>query len=309
MHSNQKLNQIRLLDFLRKNNSFPQKKLISMLGLSSRLIILFCVCLIIERCNVDENHDVVEVANVASTPFTIYQFIPFHSFVKDGKVVSFKDANITKDQWFDQFGIRTAYVVYNALDSSVLKQTAHKAVSPSIISLDLEEWSFYNSNTPELIAKAVNTIKSYHPTVPVGVYGAAPVNTFGWNSETKQKYDLINPRYQVVANAVDILSPVLYSYQPSMNNWESTALYDIDWSQRYKTNKPIIPYLSINVNASDDTSREFTYDEMMHKLQYLKKLKANGCIVWAASKSDAPLDPNQTGWLRAMIDFSKTNSQ
>ena len=241
--------------------------------------------------------------------FIIYQFIPFKCFVQDGKIVDFKKAGISKDAWFARFGIRTAHVVYHSLDPVVLKQVARTAKRPSIISLDLEQWSFYAPQTPQRIAQAVRAIRVFHPCVPVGVYGAAPVNTFGWAPGRWQKYDQLNPRYKVVADAVDFISPVLYSYQPSMKKWQTTARYDIAWAHRYGTSKPIIPYVSMRIrrhqNLNGKKRRDLTYGEMLLELKTLRRLGANGCIVWASSKSNEPLDPHRTGWLRAMIAFAR----
>lgn len=267
--------------------------------------IFFLFCLIIGSNRYKGQSVIKETTSADNHPFTIYQYIPFHSFVKEGQIMTFEASKITKNEWFDKLGIHTTYVVYHSLDNSVLEQTSLKAAALSIISLDLEDWSFSDPKTPQRIANVLKIMHQYHPTVPVGVYGAAPVNTFGWGENREQKYNKLNPRYQLVADAVDIISPVLYSYQPNMKDWDSTARYDMYWAHRYNTKKPIIPYLSIDVKTVDGGTRELTYDEMMHELKFLKALKANGCIVWASSHSAIPLDQNRTGWLRAMIDFAR----
>lgn len=241
--------------------------------------------------------------------FDIYQFLPFQKFINNQNITSFKDAGITKDLWLDSLGIKTAHVVYKALDEDELEKVARAAQRGSIISLDLEQWKFGDPKTPSLIKDAIDTMRRHNPRVPVGVYGVAPLNTYGWKQNTTDaKHDALNRRYQSVADSVDFLSPVLYSYQPEMELWEKAAKYNIEAARAYGTNKRIIPYISITVRGLDEISREITYEEMMNELKTLKKLGASGALVWAGSKeSTAPLDSINTGWLRAMIEFAAAN--
>jgi len=147
----------------------------------------------------------------------------------------------------------------------------------------------------------------------VGLYSTVPQNTYVWREEKRGPYDRQNEKYAAVADAVDYFSPSLYNYSlTDFVSWKEGAKYNIEAARKYSKTKKILPYVTPEVE-DNGMARWLSYDEMMSRLEVLKSLGADGCILWASSRSRESsgkrpvLDPS-AGWLKAVVDFSRGQS-
>ena len=260
------------------------------------------------------------IAGPASA-FEVYGFIPYQSRLENGTL--FKGA---PDQaWFMRLGIKPIHVVYDnkilvfprsknsknnaRLSSEKVRDVANSSrdMQVNLVSLDMESWDRFDFATPDKILEAIRLYRDAHPDAVVGLYATVPQNTYAWSKDKVNQYDEINARYSKVADAVDYLSPSLYNYNGAdFSQWLEGAKYNIEAARRYSSSKKIYPYITPEVRVGGAT-RWLSYDEMAERLQALRELGADGCIVWASSRSrdssgEAPvLDPAK-GWLKAVSD-------
>lgn len=98
----------------------------------------------------------------------------------------------------------------------------------------------------------------YNSVTPVGVYATAPQNTYAWKPNIA-RFEELNEKYQSIAEQVDFLSPVLYNYEGADTEaWKRAAAYNITAAKKYKTGKPILPYMTVTIrldgSGKDDSS-------------------------------------------------------
>jgi hypothetical protein len=259
--------------------------------------------------------------------FDIYGFIPYGSRVDGGQVIS---GRASKD-WFSALGIRPIDVVYErrvldypdgeksrklaTINADKIRDLANSADRKRNVpvSLDLEGWDRSAPGTPGLLLQTLKEFRATNPDAMVGFYATVPQNTYGWREDKQKSYDDLNSKYAVLAEAVDYFSPSLYNYSKGdFAAWEKSARYNISAARKYSSTKKVLPYITPEVSENGAT-RWLSYDEMMSRLEALKSLGADGCIVWTSSQTrdasgNAPvLDPS-TGWLKAVSDFGKKNS-
>ena len=256
--------------------------------------------------------------------FEIYGFVPYRSWLQAGEVIK----GAPSDAWFLSVGMRPIEVVYDnrildiprakssknqaIINSVKLDKIAikHRAKNALMVSLDLETWDRYDPSTPSRVVEVIKAYRSQHPEAYIGLYSTVPQNTYSWQRDRIPKYEKINEAYGVVAAEVDYFSPSLYNYGgANFEDWKEGANFNIQASRKYDANKKVYPYITPEVKTKHGY-RWLTYDEMLARLRALSSLGADGCIVWASSRSrldsgEAPvLDPSQ-GWLKAISDFSQ----
>lgn len=279
--------------------------------------------------------------NSVST-FQVSSFLKFRSY-RDSAGTVHTSKDYLPDEWFEVLGLSPVNVVYASrflegtgssatLNAEKLQQIARTAPSHSWVSLDAEEWDTarFHPQVPTANGKSivqnlievVQTFKAANSSVPVGLYSEVPQNTYGFTKTTKDVHDRLNPQYVKVAAAVDYYSPSLYNY-----NFDGTSAGDRQWAQaaeyaieacRFldklnRTSKPILPYIMPVWTDSNKETRYLTETQLIFRLEKLKQLGANGCILWLSSMTKEPdgtvplvLDPNE-GWLRTAVEFAKRN--
>lgn len=260
------------------------------------------------------------IAGPASA-FEVYGFIPYHSRLENGTIIK----GAPSQAWFMRLGIKPIHVVYdnkilvfpkskNAKNNAKLSRdkvqdvaNASRDKEINIVSLDMESWDRFDIDTPSKIIETISAYRNAHPEAVIGLYATVPQNTYAWSQAKVKQYDEINDRYSKVAAEVDYLSPSLYNYNGAdFEQWLEGAKYNIEAARKYSTSKKIYPYITPEVRDGGAT-RWLSYGEMAERLQALRALGADGCIVWASSRSrdssgEAPvLDPAK-GWLKAVAD-------
>lgn len=259
--------------------------------------------------------------------FEIYGFIPYQSRIDGGKVVQGRPSL----GWFSGIGIKPIDVVYDnrLLDFPKGRAKAQATINnekiqkvakandeneSQLVSLDLESWDRHDPMTPSKILQTIEIYRKAHPGSVIGLYATVPQNTYGWKSKKRESYESLNSKYADVAEAVDYFSPSLYNYsRDDFASWRESARYNISAAKKYSSTKKVFPYITPEVSENGAT-RWLTYDEMMQRLEGLRSLGADGCIVWASSQTrDSAgkppiLDPSN-GWLKAVSDFSRKVGQ
>ena len=261
---------------------------------------------------------------VNAQAFEIYGFVPYQSRLESGSTIR----GVPSDRWFAEHGLMPIRVVYDNhildipkdkskkndallnVDSLEKIAVSHKSSSSGMVSLDIETWDRFDSETPNKIIHLLRAYRSSHPSAKIGLYSTVPQNTYAWKPGRIHEYEKINERYSSVAKEVDYFSPSLYNYgDANFEDWVAGAEFNIKASRGYDKSKRVLPFITPEVRIKKGY-RWLTYKEMMQRLEALKSLGADGCIVWASSRSryesgEAPvLDPHQ-GWLKAVSDFSK----
>lgn len=259
--------------------------------------------------------------------FEIYGFIPYSSRIENDKIINGKPS----DLWFRNLGIRPIKLVYEDKLLDVSADASRKQDSPIniekimrvakesdrsgvvMVSLDLESWNRFSSETPARFLKVLQVFRSVNPHAKVGLYSTVPQNTYVWHEEKHLPYDKQNEKYSAVADAVDYYSPSLYNYSlDDFESWKQGAKYNVEAARKYSNSKKIFPYVTPEVNYGGEI-KWLSYEEMLGRLKVLKELGVDGCIIWTSSRSREAsgkrpaLDP-QNGWLKAVIDFNKSEN-
>jgi hypothetical protein len=278
----------------------------------------------------------------SDSPFQVCSFLKFRSY-RDSAGTVHTSKDYLPDDWFEALGMSPINVVYASrfldgtgpaatLNAEKLQQIARAAPSHSKVSLDAEEWdtarlhpqapTANGKSIVQNLTEVVQTFKAANSSVPVGLYSEVPQNTYGFTKTTKDVHDRLNPQYVRVAAAVDYYSPSLYNY-----NFDGTSAGDRQWAQaaeyaieacRFldklnRTSKPILPYIMPVWTDSNKEIQYLTDAQLTFRLETLKQLGADGCILWLSSMTKEPggteplvLDPNE-GWLRTAVAFAKRN--
>lgn len=267
--------------------------------------------------------------DVSARPFVIFEFLPWGQHMENGRPVS----SPRLQDYLATLGIRHAVVVYDfatggKADTNKIYKVIERAAGDTniIVSFDTE---FGNRFKPETVMPEVLEIlrvyRSFHPANMAGVYATAPQETYELATNL-QRYDSLNAKYQPVADAVDFLSPCLYFYHKDFATWKRTAAYNIEAAKKYRTGKPIIPYIdAVYPGANTNTVRNgrpvkvcivrlLTEQEMTRQLQTLYDLGADGCIIWASSfdvtpDGARPVFDRNSGWGKAIADFAEKHRQ
>lgn len=256
--------------------------------------------------------------------FAIYTFIPWRQHTENGGRLD----NPPLADYLHSLGFRRVKVVYErdyfthgVPDETKIRAVAQVAAESGaeLVSFDNEFGDRFQPDT--VIPRTLELVRLYrkYGHLPVGVYGTAPQTTYGWRPEKRQLTELLNARYQPVAEAVDVLSPVLYNYdRHDFEKWSNSARIQIGQSRIYG-NKPIIPYISPYVEVATTVVpkggvqvEELDGREMMARLDTLYRLGADGCIVWASSEAigsdHRPLAfDGSRGWGRALVEFARAH--
>lgn len=258
--------------------------------------------------------------------FEVYGFIPYDYRVQDGELIKGRPSS----EWFETFGIHPIDVVYErrminvvvdkmGKKSFMLNRDMMKDVGlgkgrkkTTIVSLDLESWDRFDTQTPARLIETIQSFRKVNNDTPLGLYATVPQNTYIWQADKKDQYDQLNSKYASVADAVDYFSPSLYNYsKDDYAAWLDGAKYNIAAAKKYSKEKKVIPYITPEI-WEDGYTRWLSYDEMKKRLQALKDLGVDGCIVWASSRSRSltgekpALDPG-FGWFKAVTEFSRTS--
>lgn len=256
--------------------------------------------------------------------FEVYGFIPWKTHVtKEGKTIS--DAEETKKYIYQQ-GFKPVKVVYHKYfltddkpDAEKIKKIAEESQNaPNIpISFDIEIGDRYKPETVlPVVQETLRLYREYKGAAPVGVYALLPNDTYNHKLVGKnyQMYLDLNQKYASIAKQVDFLSPVFYNYQKKdIEAWKKTVDFNMVEAKKYakKYNLKIIPYITSTYHDRKDKFyvEQMTYEEMKQRLTYLKKVGADGVILWESSEGyeisskGKPVIDFTKGWSKAVYQF------
>jgi hypothetical protein len=179
--------------------------------------------------------------------FVIYGYIPYQSRIESGKTIE----GPPSQAWFSDLGISPIYLVgesslmdYPQADShqnpiiniEKFKQVAADSAKhkDALVSLDIENWNFFDPETPELYLRGLQIFRQANPDAIVGFYSAVPLNSYKWDDAKRQQLDKLNALFADVAHAVDYLSPSLYNYSGAdFATWLNGARYNMAAAKKY----------------------------------------------------------------------------
>lgn len=269
---------------------------------------------------------------INSNAFTIYSFVPFWYHIdKSGKKI---DGYSQAQQALYRVGTKQIKVLYENQfltnkkpDFEKIKKIVEDSKkNPSIpISFDIE---IGNDRKPDTILPTViDTLRLYHSlggAAEVGVYSLLPVSTEGemLSNERIPGYQILNKKYEPIAELVDFLSPVIYNYNirdPKI--WKKIIDINMAESHKYanKYNLKIYPYITASYYFSDKDPKTgmryvepLTDVEMSDRLDYFKKKGADGVILWESSETRQkngmkPLMDFRSNWAKGVADFIQKN--
>ncbi len=173
--------------------------------------------------------------------------------------------------------------------------------------VDIEHWSLRTSLGPS-VSKYVTVLgwmRSAAPAAKLGLYGRPPMPDArraqllpsdpayrAWQSQ--------NDQLMPIALALDVLTPVLYTANDDTGFWLRNATGQVVESKRLGGGKPIYPFLNPayhTVAAPPHLRRKLIPKAFfLLQLQTLKKLGADGAIIWYPKKT-TPWDETAPWWL------------
>jgi len=268
-----------------------------------------------------------------SNAFTIYSFVPYRYHVdKYGKKV---DGYSRAEQALYEVGTKKIKVLYENQfltnkqpDVEKIKKIVEDTKkNPEIpISFDIEVG---NDRKPETVLPIVlKTLKLYHylgGQAKVGVYSLLPVSTEGemLSDARIPGYQLLNKKYEPIAELVDFLSPVIYNYNiRDPRIWKKIIDINMAESHKYanKYNLEIYPYITASYYFPEKDPKTgmryvepLTDIEMRDRLLYFKQKGADGVILWESSETrqkngSKPLMDFKSNWAKGVSDFIQKNN-
>ncbi len=173
---------------------------------------------------------------------------------------------------------------------------------------DVEQWTLTGSNAQ--VETSVNKyvtllgwIKSAAPRATVGYYGRPPKPdkraSLDPSSPKYRQWQAVNNLLAPLADAQGALFPVMYTADDNKELWIKAATGKIRESKRLGKGKPV--YVFINpfyhnvAGPVQFRSKPIPKDYFLLQLKTLKRLGADGAIIWNAKK--LPWDNNAGWWL------------
>lgn len=196
-------------------------------------------------------------------------------------------------------------------DLEAVKIFAEKIPSEtSVVNLDIEHWSLYNQPTTDLqieyLASIADTVREVRPRLDIGYFGILPV--INYNAPTSQKIERLsiwkteNTRLHSLANHVDTIYPVLYTFFDDQVDWKNYAIANINEARKY--GKPVIAFLWPQYHESNKELAHNHIDKEFWKMQLETVYEhADGVVIWKPW-IDGKKDWNpDAGWWQATVEF------
>lgn len=246
--------------------------------------------------------------------FLIYGAIPYNHYTDKGSTINKK----IPLPFLGGFGIKKIFLIYEnrilkghgakpdmSLLESVAKET--KKSPDALVVLDVESWNRWDiKNSVKNYVSLLQEFKKTNKISPVGLYSVIPQTYYQKKTESRDSYISLDDKYRSVVYYVDFLSPSLYNYSgKDFDRWKSAVQFEMSEAKRLG-NKPIIPFVTPEVWEANGT-HFLSYEEMRERLETLKELGADGCIIWGGSRGIAAggaFNPS-SGWAKAVIEFSE----
>lgn len=275
--------------------------------------------------------------------FTVFHYLKARAFIDEKGYQS--TTSYIDNRWFADRNIQPVNLYYNLVscDNSTpqicqpnfaeIEKVAVAAdptgATPTI--MDLEAWDRYRFNptlkTPnsksivENLSESLAAFRQRQPSASLGMYAGVPQNTYGRTTTAElEGFQKLDPQYQRVADLVDYFAPSLYNYNydgttQGDERWRMSAEFSLKESNILGPNKPVYPFISPfwdkTIDGNQKIKVELTYQQMKFRLQTLKDLGANGCVLWMSSGTRDPNDSRKPyaidstqGWFKAVMEMA-----
>jgi hypothetical protein len=227
------------------------------------------------------------------------------------------------------FGLSPITVIYSASmwnstedrlsvpNEKVIQTLAlHASRSTGIAVIDIENWP--NDGLP---AKVANSVQKYQatiqvfkqsaPSLRVGYYGVVPIFNYkdairGSDSPEYRAWQATNNRVASVAQAADVLFPVIYTLHKDQDGWRKVAIAQIEEARRIAHGKPVYVFLWPQLDefgkGGDYLPRDYWRMELETARQH-----ADGVVIWGGWKQT--WDNNAPWWLETQSFLKEIGSQ
>ena len=275
--------------------------------------------------------------------FTVFHYLKARAVIDENGYQS--STSFVDNRWYADRHIQPVNLYYNlttcdnitpqicdpnfAEIAKVAEAADPTGTIPSI--MDLEVWDRYRFNptqkTPnsksivENLSESLVAFRQRKPGVLLGMYSGVPQNTYGRiGAADLEGFQKLDQQYQAVADLVDYFAPSLYNYNydgtsQGDEKWRTAAEFSIKESNMLGPNKPVYPFINPFWDKPTDNNQkikvELTYEQMKFRLQTLKDLGANGCVLWMSSGMRDLKDPSKPyaidstqGWFKAVMDMA-----
>jgi hypothetical protein len=193
-----------------------------------------------------------------------------------------------------------------------------KRVKPKgeYVTVDIEHWKLDNVSDLELAQNIeryktmVKWTKEAYPGKKVGIFGRLPIwdnyrcNTDHGSPRYKQ-WQEANRKLKPLAEAVDVIFPELYAYDPDMEIWRRIAVEQIEAARALKS-QPVIVYLWFeywDLAKRGLAGKEIPADFWRFQLETAYKY-ADGVIIWGGYGIGKPLPwNNEATWWKVTKAF------
>ena len=196
-------------------------------------------------------------------------------------------------------------------DLSAVQAVAQEAQQKGYgVVLDIEHWPLTGS--PDVVRDSLtkyitvlNWFRAAAPGLSVGYYGRPPLCDY-WraildpSSQAYLSWMAENDQLGILASAVDVLFPSLYTFYPDQAGWKKYAIAQIKEARRYGGGKPVYVFLWPQYHDSNPLlgGSYLPADYWLLELQTAKQY-ADGIVIWGGWGSDnrpAEWDENAAWW-------------
>jgi hypothetical protein len=207
-------------------------------------------------------------------------------------------------QWFKQIDLLPS--------SESVASVAHEAkLKGHPVVVDIEHWPLKGS--PDIVQDSLRKymtvlqwFRGIAPGTSPGYYGAPPIRDYwraiknGATPEYRSWQDE-NDKIRLLADAVDIFYPSLYTFYPDREGWKKYAIAQIEEARRYGSGKPVYVFLWPQYHDSNRIlgGRYLPEDYWQLELETAQQY-ADGIVIWGGwdlkSNRKAQWDDNAPWW-------------
>lgn len=204
----------------------------------------------------------------------------------------------------------------SAVTSMVRQWITPRRPRPALTVIDVEHWP--NVGEAGVVAASVDkyltlfqwvkedvgneTRVSYYAIPPLRDYWRA---TKGADSPAYKQWQAENDRFVGLAQAVEALTPSLYTFYSDPKGWDLYAITNVSEARRLAAGKPVYPFVWPHFHEGGNQKGYIGKELWLAQLQTLERI-ADGVVIWAGNLE---VWDNDAGWWQATEEFIANSSR